>query len=204
MDALIIVDVQRDFLPGGTLAVPRGDEIIDVVNRLSRRFATVVATRDWHPPDHISFASQHPGRVIGDIIEVHGGPQILWPDHCVQNTPGAAFAAGLDTSRIARVFDKGTDPQVDSYSAFLDGLRRPASGLCDWLKQAGVARVALVGLALDYCVKQTALDAVALGFETRVMIFGTRGVERRAGDCDAAASVMESAGIRLVDELEEA
>ena len=166
MEALIVVDIQNDFIPGGALAVPGGDEVVPLVNRLQARFESIVATRDWHPPDHGSFAANHPGKRVGDLIELGGLEQTLWPVHCVQNTPGADFAPGLNRDRWTKVVVKGTDADIDSYSGFYDNGHRRATGLGDFLKQRGVSAVFVAGLATDYCVKFTALDARALGFAT--------------------------------------
>lgn len=194
--ALIVVDVQNDFLPGGALAVPRGDEVVSPINRLmsDRSYAIVIATQDWHPPGHGSFASQHTGRRVYEQVELAGLPQTLWPDHCVQDTPGAALAPGLDASGIHRIIRKGTDPTVDSYSGFFDNARRRATGLAEVLREAGVSRVHVVGLASDYCVKFTALDARHLGFETAVLVHACRGVELHRGDCERAVAEMRAAG----------
>src|SRR3954468_12732007 len=153
MNALIIVDVQNDFVPGGALPVPEGDKVLPVINNLQPKFDLVVATQDWHPASHGSFAANHPGKKPGDVIQLKGLPQILWPVHCVQNTTGAAFVPTLDAKRIAKVFPKGTDPQVDSYSGFFDNGRQKATGLAEYLKQRGVTELYIVGLATDYCVK---------------------------------------------------
>jgi len=198
MNTLIVVDVQNDFLPGGALAVPRGDEVIPVINALMPRFKLVVATQDWHPPDHGSFASQHPGRCVGDVVDLSGLPQTLWPDHCVQNTPGAALAPSLDAARIARVFHKGTNREIDSYSGFFDNGQRRSTGLGEYLRERGVTSVCLAGLATDYCVKFTALDARRLGFHTRVVLEGVRGVELHPGDCERALEEMRTAGVQVV------
>ena len=197
MDALIAVDIQNDFLPGGALAVPRGDEVIAIVNGLMPRADLVVATQDWHPPDHLSFASQHPGRQVGDVIDLDGIEQVLWPDHCVQGTPGAALADALDTTRISEVFRKGSDRRVDSYSGFYDNGRRHATGLADYLRQRGVTRVWVCGLATDYCVKYTALDALREGLATCVVEDACRGVEVRPGDVAAAWDEMRRAGAQV-------
>lgn len=199
MNALIIVDVQKDFLPGGALAVPRGDEVIPVANRVAPCFELVVATQDWHPPNHVSFAENHPGKEPGDIVEVAGLKQILWPAHCVQDTPGAELAEGLDTHLIAHVFKKGTDPQIDSYSGFFDNGRRKATGLGAYLKERGVRDVYLLGLATDYCVKITALDAVDLGFQTFLIADGCRGVELLEGDCARALKELKHAGVTILN-----
>jgi len=197
MNALILVDIQNDFLPGGALPVPRGDEIIPVVNRLQEGFPLVVATRDWHPADHGSFAANHPGKRPGELIELHGLPQVLWPVHCVQHTRGADFAPVLRIARIERTFFKGTDPQVDSYSGFFDNGRRKATGLGDFLRERGMTHVTIAGLATDYCVKATALDAQSLGFQTTVVTNACRGVDLTPGDSDRAFAEMKRAGIHL-------
>jgi len=199
MHALIVVDIQNDFLPGGALAVPDGDATIAVANAVMPAFDVVVATQDWHPPGHHSFAVQHPGRQVGEVIEVGGVPQVLWPVHCVEDTGGAAFAAGLDVSRFTQVFKKGTDPAVDSYSGFFDNGRRHATGLGEWLRGRRVTHVSVLGLATDYCVKFTALDAVDLGFHTRLIADGCRAVELAAGDAARALAELRAAGVEVTD-----
>jgi nicotinamidase/pyrazinamidase len=198
MKALILVDIQNDFLPGGALAVPKGDEVIPIANRFIPAFDLVVATQDWHPADHGSFASRHAGRKVGDLIELNGLPQVLWPDHCVQDTRGAAFADSLEAGRINRVFRKGTDPGIDSYSGFFDNGHRKSTGLGEFLKSQGVEEVCVMGLATDYCVKSTAIDARKLGFRVSLVLDGVRGVELKAGDCWRALEEMMNAGVRLV------
>jgi nicotinamidase/pyrazinamidase len=197
--ALILVDLQNDFCPGGALPVPEGDRVIPVVNRLLGRFGLVVATQDWHPPDHGSFAANHPGRKAGEAIDLNGLPQILWPVHCVQNTPGADFHPALDRGRIERVFHKGTDPAIDSYSGFFDNGRRRATGLADFLRERRVTDVFVCGLATDYCVKATALDAAALGFRTHLVDDACRGVQLRPGDIARAIAEMRAAGVVVVE-----
>jgi nicotinamidase/pyrazinamidase len=198
-DALILVDIQNDFFPGGALAVPNGDEVIPVANRLARHFDLVVATQDWHPPNHISFAVNHPGRKVGDVIHVDGLEQVLWPTHCVQGTAGAQFPPALDASRIARIFrNKGADPTVDSYSGFFDNGRRNATGLDEFLRASGVEAVYLVGLATEYCVRATAIDAAELGFQTYVVEDGCRAVDLNPGDGRRAIERMKSAGVRVI------
>lgn len=197
--ALILVDLQNDFCPGGALPVPEGDRVIPVVNRLLGRFGLVVATQDWHPPDHGSFAANHPGRKAGEAIDLNGLPQILWPVHCVQNTPGADFHPALDRGRIERVFQKGTDPAIDSYSGFFDNGRRRATGLADFLRERRVTDVFVCGLATDYCVKATALDAAALGFRTHLVDDACRGVQLRPGDIARAIAEMRAAGVVVVE-----
>lgn len=197
MNALILVDMQNDFLPLGALAVPRGDEVIPIANRVQAAFELIVATQDWHPPDHGSFAANHAAKSPGDVIEFAGLPQILWPVHCVQQTGGALFASGLDTRRITRVFPKGMDPSIDSYSGFFDNGHRRATGLGDFLKARGVTDVFVMGLATDYCVKFTALDARGLGFATHLMEDGCRGVNLHPGDVDKALHEMKAAGVSI-------
>ena len=189
MNALILVDLQNDFMPGGALAVPGGDKVVPVANRLSEVFAVsalVVATQDWHPAGHGSFASQHPGARPGDVIDLDGLRQELWPDHCVQGTPGAEFHPSLDQGRIARVFRKGSDPAIDSYSTFFDNARRKSTGLGDFLRENNVEQVYIMGLATDYCVKFSVLDALSLGFKTSVIEDGCRGIDLQSGDVESA------------------
>ncbi len=196
MPTLIIVDVQNDFCPGGALAVPEGDRIVPLINSLQPRYELVVATQDWHPADHGSFAASHPGRSPGELIELAGLPQILWPVHCVQGTPGAEFHPGLNLDRVARTFRKGTNPQIDSYSGFFDNGRRTSTGLGEYLRGQGVKEVHVCGLATDYCVKWTALDAVDQGFETCLLEDACRGVELHSGDVQKALEEMRRAGVR--------
>jgi nicotinamidase/pyrazinamidase len=198
MTALILVDIQNDFLPGGALAVPEGDLIIPIVNGLLPRFELIVATQDWHPPDHGSFATNHPGRKPFEPIDLHGLPQTLWPVHCVQHTGGALFAPGLETRRLARVFPKGTDPRTDSYSGFFDNGRRQSTGMGEWLRDQGVSEVWITGLATDYCVKFTALDAVREGFRVTLVEDACRGVNLAPGDVPRAVAAMREAGVRVV------
>ncbi len=198
MKALIVVDLQNDFAPGGALPVPDGDQVVPVANRLMPCFDLVVATQDWHPPNHISFASQHPGKAVGDVIEWEGAPQTLWPDHCVMHSTGAEFIDGLETGRIDRVFPKGTNPRIDSYSGFFDNDHRTATGLGDFLKARGVTAVYVLGLATEYCVKFTALDARQLGFETYVVEDGCRGVNLKPNDSAQALGEMRAAGVQIV------
>ncbi len=197
MRALILVDLQNDFLPGGALAVADGDQTIPVANTLMDRFELVVATQDWHPADHQSFAVQHPGKNPGELTELHGLPQVLWPVHCVQDTFGAAFASRLEMGKVDAIFQKGQDPTVDSYSGFFDNGRRHATGLGDYLQERGVREVWVMGLATDYCVKWTALDARELGFEVVFVADGSRGVGLSANDIDEAIAEMTARGIRV-------
>lgn len=196
-EALIVVDIQNDFLPGGALAVGQGDEIIPFVNQLMEQFDLVVATQDWHPADHGSFAANHKGRQPGEVIDLHGLPQIMWPVHCVQGTKGAEFAAGLHTAKFRKVFRKGTDASIDSYSGLFDNGKRKSTGLGEYLKAEGVKKVTVVGLAADYCVKFTALDAREFGFEVVLPIAGTRAVNLKPGDFEKALREMEEEGIEV-------
>jgi nicotinamidase/pyrazinamidase len=195
---LILVDLQNDFLPGGALPVPHGDEVIAVADELQRRFELVLATKDWHPRDHGSFAANHPGKKPRDHIMLDGIEQILWPVHCVQNTYGAEFAISFDTSRIAHVFHKGTDPMIDSYSTFFDNAHRRHTGLAHYLEKRGIKDIYLMGLALDYCVKYSTLDARQLGLNTHVIVDGCRGIELEPGDIDRALDDMKQAGAVLL------
>ena len=197
MNALILVDLQNDFMPGGALAVTDGDRVVPVANRIMPRFDLVVATQDWHPSDHQSFASQHTGKKIGEVIDLHGLNQVLWPDHCVQDSSGAKFHADLAIERIAKIFQKGTDPTIDSYSGFFDNGHRQATGLAQFLENSRVNEVAIMGLATDYCVKFTALDAVKLNFDTYLIEDGCRGVELNPGDIGRAIEEMQAAGVHI-------
>ena len=198
MKALVLVDIQNDFLPGGALAVKNGDEVIPVVNQLlSKSFDLIVATKDWHPIDHGSFARSH-GREVGDVFELGGLQQILWPVHCVQGTSGAEFGPGWDISRIDRVFYKGTDKEIDSYSTFYDNGHRKSTGLGEFFKEKGITDVYVAGLTTDYCVKYSALDAIALGFRVHVIVNGCRAVNLNKGDEKRALELMKMAGVDLI------
>lgn len=198
MNALILVDIQNDFIPGGALAVPEGDQIVAVVNRLQPCFDLIVATQDWHPPDHGSFAANHIGRSPGEVIELNGLPQVLWPTHCVQGTAGADFVPGLDRKLWDRVFVKGTDPTIDSYSGFFDNGHRQATGLGDCLREKRVTEAYVAGLATDYCVKFTVLDALELGLKTCFIEDACRGVNLQLGDVPQAIETMRAAGAAIV------
>jgi nicotinamidase/pyrazinamidase len=197
MEALLLVDLQYDFMPGGALAVPGGDEVVPLANRLAAQFELVAASQDWHPPDHRSFASQHPGKKPGDVIELDGLQQRLWPDHCVQNTRGAELHHDLDRSLIARVFQKGADPRIDSYSAFYDNAHRRATGLGGYLKEKGVRKIFVMGLATDYCVKFSTLDAIDLGFQAVVIGDGCRAIEAEPGDLEKTIRELLGKGATL-------
>jgi nicotinamidase/pyrazinamidase len=191
---MIIVDVQNDFLPGGALAVSKGDEIVPVINRLSRRFENVILTQDWHPAGHASFASSHPGRQPFETIELAYGPQVLWPDHCIQGTPGSAHHAGLDVPHAQMIVRKGHRRHVDSYSGFLEADRVTATGLAGYLRERDLQRCFIAGLATDFCVAWTALDARKLGFEATVIEDACRGIDT-GGSLARAWSEMEAAGV---------
>lgn len=198
MKALLLIDIQNDFLPGGALAVANGNEVVSVANRLMSEYDLVVATQDWHPEDHGSFASQHPGHDVGEVVALDGLDQILWPDHCVQGTSGAELAPELNTTGIDHVIQKGTDRNIDSYSGFFDNARRKATGLEIYLREKRVDEVDVMGLATDYCVKFTALDAVDLEFKTSILTEGIRGVDLNEGDCQRAIDEMKATGIAVV------
>ncbi|MCU0952465.1 MAG: bifunctional nicotinamidase/pyrazinamidase [Burkholderiaceae bacterium] len=195
--ALLIVDPQNDFLPGGALAVPRGDEIVPLVNRLALRFDMVILTQDWHPPGHISFASSHPGKLPFSTIDLPYGKQVLWPDHCVQGTRGADFAAALAVPQAQTVIRKGFHAHTDSYSAFLEADRSTRTGLAGLLRERGVSTVYLCGLALDFCVAWSALDARAAGFEAIVIEDACRAIDTH-GSLDQAQRAFASAGVQRV------
>jgi len=184
-DVLLVVDVQNDFCPGGNLAVPRGDEVVDLVNRLGVRFQHVVLTQDWHPSGHRSFASANPGRQPFETVDFAYGPQILWPDHCVQDTPGAQFHAGLQIPHAELVLRKGYRRDIDSYSAFYENDHTTPTGLAGYLRERGLKRVFVAGLALDFCVRYSAEDARRHGFDVVVVEDACRGIDM-AGSMDAA------------------
>lgn len=195
--ALILVDIQIDFLPGGALAVPEGDAIVPVVNSILSRFDLVVATQDWHPPNHKSFASNHADAKPFEQTTLHGLPQTLWPDHCVQGTPGADFAPSLDMRPVEAIFRKGTDPEIDSYSGFFDNGHRKSTGLADYLRGKEITSVYLAGLAGDICVWFTALDAAEAGFQTTMVSDACRGLDAAA--FAAQAKERDAAGIALLE-----
>ena len=196
-DVLIVTDPQVDFCPGGALAVPEGDAIMPVINRLARRFAHVVVTQDWHPPGHISFASAHPGKKPFETIEVDYGPQTLWPDHCVQGTEGAAFHPALDLPNAELVIRKGYHPAIDSYSAFRENDRKTPTGLAGYLRERGLTRVTLCGLATDFCVFFSAIDAREAGFETAIVLEASRAIDVDSSLARALVA-MRDAGISFI------
>jgi len=193
-DILLVVDVQNDFCPGGNLAVPRGDEVVPVINALARRFQHVVLTQDWHPSGHQSFASSHSGRKAYETIEVAYGPQILWPDHCVQGTRGAEFRSDLDIPHAALVIRKGFRRHIDSYSAFYENDRKTPTGLAGYLRERGLTRIFAAGLALDFCVRYSAEDARREGFDVIVVEDACRGIEVD-GSIKATVASFASLGI---------
>jgi len=199
---LILVDVQNDFLPAGALAVPEGDQVIQIINQLQKKFKRIVATQDFHPADHKSFAANHPGKQVGEFVELHGLQQILWPVHCVQGTEGSEFHPDLDQADWEKVFQKGKNPEVDSYSGFFDNARLGDTGLGDYLKGNGVDTVYVTGLAQDYCVKFTALDAVSLGFKTFLLKDATRAVNLSPEDGNKALEEMKKKGVIVITSSE--
>ncbi|RYI34823.1 MAG: bifunctional nicotinamidase/pyrazinamidase [Acetobacteraceae bacterium] len=195
-EALIVIDVQNDFCPGGALAVSEGDEIISRINGLMADFATVVLTQDWHPADHMSFAENHPGATPFSLIQMPYGPQVLWPTHCVQGSPGAEFHKDLRTDPAQLVIRKGFRPEIDSYSAFFENDHATPTGLEGYLRSRGVTAVTLVGLATDYCVAYSALDAAELGFKATVLEGATRAIDLN-GSLAEAKEKMRAAGVAL-------
>lgn len=198
LNCLVLVDIQNDFLPGGALAVPNGDKVIPIANNQQPLFPLVVATQDWHPANHGSFAANHPGKKVFEQIELNGLAQTLWPVHCVQNTKGAELAAALNQDRIAKVFPKGTDSGIDSYSGLFDNGHRRSTGLGEWLKAQRITQVFVCGLATDYCVKFTALDAAQMGFKTTLIEDACRGVNLHPEDVKNAIAEMKSAGVSVL------
>ncbi len=194
--ALIVIDTQNDFCPGGALAVAGGDEIVPGINALMREFDIVALTQDWHPAGHSSFASSHPEKAPFETVDTHYGPQVLWPDHCVQGSPGAAFHRGLDTVPAALIQRKGMHPELDSYSAFFENDHATPTGLEGWLRERGAGRLTLVGLATDFCVAWSALDAARLGFDVTVRRDLCRAIDLD-GSLAAAEAEMARAGVTL-------
>ena len=194
--ALIVIDLQADFCPGGALAVSGGDAIVGRVNALMAQAGTVVLTQDWHPAGHASFASSHPGRAPFETVAMPYGPQVLWPDHCVQGTGGAAFHPALDTTRAAAIIRKGMSPGIDSYSAFFENDRTTPTGLAGWLRERGIARLSFAGLATDYCVAWSALDAVREGFAAEVILPACRAIDL-GGSLAAALGALVAAGVAI-------
>nr|WP_314639204.1 bifunctional nicotinamidase/pyrazinamidase [uncultured Pseudomonas sp.] len=199
--ALLVIDVQNDFIPGGQLPVPEGDLIVPLINRLGDRFKQVIITQDWHPPGHASFASSHPDREPYEVIELPYGPQTLWPDHCIRATTGAELHKDLNLPHAQLIIRKGCNPDIDSYSAFLEADRTTATGLAGYLKERGIDTVYLVGLALDFCVMFSALDARAAGFNAFVVMDACRAIDLD-GSLAAAIERMQVAGVGLIPSKE--
>ncbi|WP_047301385.1 bifunctional nicotinamidase/pyrazinamidase [Pseudomonas fluorescens] len=199
--ALLVIDVQNDFIPGGKLPVPEGDHIVPLINRLARQFKQVVIAQDWHPAGHASFASSHPGHQPYDVIELPYGEQTLWPEHCVQATYGAELHPELDLPHAQLIIRKGCNPDIDSYSAFLEADRRTTTGLSGYLKERGIDTVYMVGLALDFCVMYSALDARAAGFNAFVVLDACRAIDMN-GSLAAAMDRMQGAGVGLIQSTE--
>ena len=196
--ALLVIDVQNDFTPGGQLAVPEGDLIVPLINRLSGLFKQVIIAQDWHPSGHASFASSHPGRQPYEVIQLPYGEQTLWPDHCVQGSAGAEFHPDLKLPHTQLIIRKGCNPDIDSYSAFLEADRRTTTGLAGYLKERGIDTVYMVGLALDFCVMFSALDARAAGFNTFVVLDACRAIDME-GSLATAMERMQTAGVGLIE-----
>ena len=203
MKALILVDLQNDFCWGGTLAVEGGNDVIPIANQLMDKFDWVVATKDWHPANHGSFAGTHyeRWRKPGDVIDLNGLQQVLWPIHCVQETFGSEFVNELNDEKINHITYKGTDVGIDSYSGFFDNGRRKATDLHDFLQSKKVTEVYVLGLATDYCVKFTAMDAVSLGYKTHLVLEACRGVNLTEGDVDKAVQEMKNVGVIVIEDV---
>ena len=201
-NALLIVDVQNDFCPGGALAIQGGDNVIPVINQIQPIFDTIIATRDWHPPNHVSFAVNHPGKNVYDVIDINGISQVLWPSHCVSGLIGAAFHPDLETDRFKIILHKGMDPAIDSYSVFLENDKKKLTGMDDFLRSLEITRIFLCGLATDYCVFYSAMDAISFGFETCVVIDACSGVDVPEGNIEKAIRLMKSSGVKIIYSME--
>jgi len=197
--ALIIIDLQNDFCPGGALVVPEGDGIIPLINKLSGKFKRVIATQDWHPTDHMSFAVNHPGKKEFDVIDYNGMKQVLWPEHCVSGTFGAQFHSDLDINNVDLIIRKGRNPEIDSYSAFKENDKKTLTGLEGYLRNLDIRQTYICGLALDYCVLYSALDSRELGFDTYVIIDGTKGIDSPEGNIDKSLAIMKEKGIKIIE-----
>lgn len=196
--ALIMVDLQNDFCQGGSLAVPDADALMPIANELQHYFDLVIATKDWHPLDHMSFASNHAEHGVGDVIIVDNIPQVLWPVHCVQGTNGSDFHPALDTTKVTQVFHKGVDKAIDSYSAFFDNEHLRSTGLGDYLRTQNVKDIYIMGLATDYCVKYSTMDALKLGFNVYVIIDACRGIDLKPGDLQGSIDEMAQGGAQII------
>lgn len=201
-NALMVVDIQNDFCPGGALAIRDGDRVIPIINQIQPVFDTIIATQDWHPPEHVSFAENHPGKKVYDVIDINGISQVLWPPHCVSGTTGADFHPGLETRRFKVILHKGTNPDLDSYSIFLENDKKTPTGMTGYLRSLEITRVFLSGLATDYCVFYSALDAVSFGFETSVVIDACRGVDVPSGNTEKAIRFMKRSGVKIISSQE--
>lgn len=198
MKALLIVDIENDFMSGGLLGVKGADELIPIINELIPKFSLVVAALDWHPENHCSFAAIHTGKKVGDEIVINGVKQLLWPVHCVQNTLGAQFPSALHHQKIAAIFHKGTDPQIDSYSAFFDNAHQRSTGLAEYLKKHHVTEVEIVGIATDYCVLYSALDAIDQGFKVTIITTACRGINLHPHDVQNALAAIAAKGGKVI------
>ena len=196
MKALVIIDVQNDFLMNGSLEVPNGNDVIEPINEIIENYALVVSTKDWHPLDHVSFASNHPGKKIGDVVKVNNLDQILWPEHCVQESRGSDFPTTLNFKAINKIIYKGTNSKIDSYSGFHDNGKTYSTGLSNYLKAKNVKLIDYVGLVTEYCVKFTVLDSVEEGFKTRVILNGIKGINLE--ESNKALKEIKSKGIDLL------
>ncbi len=202
LNALLIIDVQNDFCPEGKLPVKDGDKVIPIINRIQNRFYRIIATQDWHPENHLSFAKNHPGKKVYDTIELNGIKQTLWPVHCVAGTEGARFHPGLNTNSVHLILRKGFNPQIDSYSAFMENDKKTHTGLANYLRELNINKVYLCGLATDYCVFYSALDAVKLGFETYLLIDACRGVDFPENSINNALTTMRRRNIKIINSHE--
>ncbi len=202
MKALIVVDMQNDFMPGGSLAVPGANELVPLINQLLKVFPLSIGTQDWHPTNHISFASNHSGKVPGESIVTGDLLQTLWPIHCVQNTLGSEFVNGLEANRFAKIFQKGVDPEIDSYSTFFDNARLKETGLSHYLHKKGVTELYFVGVATDYCILYSVLDAIDQGFQAYVITDGCLGIDLEAGDITRSYAAMAASGAHFLNSSE--
>lgn len=198
MKALLIIDMQADFMPGGSLPTATAFDLVPLINQLMGLFSVVIASKDWHPKGHASFASSHKGKRVGEVIEIQGHSQVLWPDHCIQGTKGAEFVHGLQLEKINHTISKGTDPSIDSYSAFFDNARLKETGLDPLLKKEGIDQLFIVGVATDYCILHTVMDALDLGYRVSVILDGCRGIDLSSGDVKQAFNQMKKRGATLL------